>query len=337
MVDKEIIVQNLALELTRKCNLNCTHCLRGKPQEKVMSDRVIERIFEDIDGVYNLQFSGGETSLAVDKLKKVIEEIKKNNVIVRSAAIFTNAVNISDEYIETLLELKKLIEEINKKDSQFVDKFDYNHRGLIKRFSEDYPLQVIVSLDQFHLDAIDRCSQRQVVKDNIEKLIRNFPVEIDKICNYTIYDEGNGKFIVGIHKSNVPLQKYAGLFWEMKEGYRDLLMIGPIINISYDGKIIEPNKSYDHCDTYGIGNINEESFYSMLKKLQQSKKFKLSKSIEELYKKYHDIGHEVNTTTKMNKKMMKFYKKEKVVKDYSYLQENSIPNYDEIVFAKSKR
>ena len=63
-----MIVQNLSLELTRKCNLNCRHCMRGESQNLTMDDEVIERIFKDINGVYSLQFGGGETSLVVDRL-----------------------------------------------------------------------------------------------------------------------------------------------------------------------------------------------------------------------------------------------------------------------------
>ena len=35
-------IQNLALIVTEKCNLNCAHCLRGGCSDKVMSDEVIK-------------------------------------------------------------------------------------------------------------------------------------------------------------------------------------------------------------------------------------------------------------------------------------------------------
>ena len=58
-----IIVQNLALELTRKCNLNCEHCARGCAENKEMADETIERVFEEIDGMVGLEFIGGESQI----------------------------------------------------------------------------------------------------------------------------------------------------------------------------------------------------------------------------------------------------------------------------------
>jgi len=207
----EMIVQNLSLELTRKCNLNCRHCMRGESQNLTMDDEVIERIFKDINGVYSLQFGGGETSLVVDRLKKVVETIKKNNTTIRSSLVFTNALNISDEYIETLKELKAHIEQTNRRDWEnhsFDDDFDYEYKGLATRMSEKYPLIIVVSLDKYHLESIDNLSSREVVKNNIDKLIKEFPVEIDKICNFLIYNEGKGKNLQGAYKTKVPLQQY---------------------------------------------------------------------------------------------------------------------------------
>lgn len=330
MKDKEIIIQNLALELTRRCNLNCAHCMRGEIQNKVMDDRTIERVFEDIDGVYNLQFAGGETSLALDRLKKVLQEIKKNKTIVRSFVIFTNAVNISNEYIELLEEFKNYIKENNINDERFNDSFNYEYRGLIKRFSNEYPLQIVVSLDKYHLQSIDNLTSREKVKQNIEKLLEHFPVEIDKICNYSLYNEGNARNISSSFKEASPTQKYSGIYWKGTEGSRDLVMIGPIVTISHDGRIIDANKEYDYCDSTAIGCIHEESFYAMLKKLQAKKKFKLCKSIDELYKKYDDIMHETTTSSRSLRHMIKFYKKARITQDYSYFLDETKPNYDEL-------
>ncbi len=66
-------------------------------------------------------------------------------------------------------------------------------------------------------------------------------------------------------------QKYSGIYLSRKGETKDLVMIGPIITISCEGKIIEANKDYEYCDSNAIGNIHEESFYSMLKKLQMKK------------------------------------------------------------------
>ena len=35
---------NLMLEVTRKCNLTCSHCMRGNPQNLEMSDEILEKV-----------------------------------------------------------------------------------------------------------------------------------------------------------------------------------------------------------------------------------------------------------------------------------------------------
>jgi len=333
--DKEIIVQNLTLELTRKCNLNCGHCMRGDMQNLSMSDEVIERVFEDIDGAFSLQFSGGESSLAVDRLQKVVEVIKEKKTKIRSVLIFTNAVNISEQYIKCLEELRAYCLELNERDER--NDFNNDKVGLVERLSkENYPLSVVVSLDKYHLASIDQLYKRKEVARNIDKLIKLFPVEIDKLCSYMIYAEGRGKNIKGCYKIKPFDTEYTGIYLRGEDGYRDLCMIGPVLNISYDGKIVDGNRSYMLEDKGAVGDITTEDFYSMLKKLQKEKGFKLSRSIDDMYKKFDVIIHKSITTTKEIRKMEAFNFKHKLHPDYSYLREGKVPNYEELKQSKEK-
>ena len=72
---QSIAVENLALELTRKCNLHCGHCLRGQCEDKEMSDETLDRIFEEISMVGLLNFIGGESSLATNRINQLVETI----------------------------------------------------------------------------------------------------------------------------------------------------------------------------------------------------------------------------------------------------------------------
>ncbi len=325
MKDKEIIVQNLALELTRRCNLNCAHCARGDCQNKDMDDKTIERVFEDIDDIVCLQFTGGETSLAVPKVKKVLEEINKNKTKVHSAVIFTNAVDISDEYINCLKELQQYCEKSNKESINPID-VECGAKGIVPRKGHEYSMRVIISLDKYHLNAIDQLSSRKQVKRNVEKLVNNFAVEIDKLCSYTVFNDGRAKNLQYIYKEETPNTEYAALYWRMKEGYKDLCMIGPIVQITFDGKIGDCNKTYEDMDKIAIGNINEENIYSMFKKLQQDKKFKLTKTMQKLNQKFTAILNNYCATFEVFKRIRKFYKKHFISPDYSYFFDQT-PGY----------
>ena len=54
MKKPRIAVENLAIELTRKCNLKCNHCMRGNAENKEISDKILDRIFEGKGGIRKL-------------------------------------------------------------------------------------------------------------------------------------------------------------------------------------------------------------------------------------------------------------------------------------------
>ena len=42
---------NLALEVTRRCNLRCKHCMRGEPQDLDMSDEVLDKVINQFSSL----------------------------------------------------------------------------------------------------------------------------------------------------------------------------------------------------------------------------------------------------------------------------------------------
>lgn len=80
MNNKKLKLQNLAIELTKRCNLDCAHCLKGESQKVDISKETIDNIFSQIDSIGRLFLTGGEPTLASDALENIIESIKKYNV-----------------------------------------------------------------------------------------------------------------------------------------------------------------------------------------------------------------------------------------------------------------
>ena len=63
---------NLILEVTRKCNMSCPHCLRGPAQRIDMAPEIINEVTTATDWIASLSISGGEPSLggkAIDHLR----------------------------------------------------------------------------------------------------------------------------------------------------------------------------------------------------------------------------------------------------------------------------
>lgn len=56
-----IILEDLAIETTRRCNLKCDHCMRGVSQNIDLTPEIIDYILEndEIKRINHICFSGG--------------------------------------------------------------------------------------------------------------------------------------------------------------------------------------------------------------------------------------------------------------------------------------
>ena len=60
--------KNLMLEITRQCGMNCDHCMRGEAEDVDMEYDVIYTICEKATHIEQLSITGGEPSLAPEKI-----------------------------------------------------------------------------------------------------------------------------------------------------------------------------------------------------------------------------------------------------------------------------
>lgn len=80
----------LMIEITRKCNLQCAHCLRGDAQNITMSKEVIDKIFEDAADCKQLLFTGGEPLLALDEIEYFVDKVIANDWTTSNIAVTIN-------------------------------------------------------------------------------------------------------------------------------------------------------------------------------------------------------------------------------------------------------
>ena len=72
--------KNLMLEVTRKCNMRCAHCMRGEQQEETMSSDTIQRLLEYVYGIEQLSITGGEPSLVPDTIRWLAYFVKSRDI-----------------------------------------------------------------------------------------------------------------------------------------------------------------------------------------------------------------------------------------------------------------
>ena len=98
-------VGNMSLELTRRCNMACEHCLRGDAQNVDITEDTIRTVLKQIESINSLCLTGGEIALVPHLITVAADCIRDFGVTVGCVDITTNAAIASDEFILSLVNL----------------------------------------------------------------------------------------------------------------------------------------------------------------------------------------------------------------------------------------
>lgn len=108
---ESIGIYNLIVEVTRRCNISCNHCLRGNPLNMDMLDTNFECLCQQVNYITNLTITGGEPSLNVGGINDIIRILEQYSVRIGCFYIATNGVSISEEFVIACLKLYNLSDE----------------------------------------------------------------------------------------------------------------------------------------------------------------------------------------------------------------------------------
>jgi len=97
-------VRDLMIEVTRRCQFQCSHCLRGKAQNKTIDIKHIHSLIDQVSSIGTITFTGGEPSLNVKAIKETLIRCRQNNVDVGSFYIATNGAKITEEFVVACLQ-----------------------------------------------------------------------------------------------------------------------------------------------------------------------------------------------------------------------------------------
>ena len=107
-------IHNLLIETTRRCNMNCAHCMRGEPQKKLkMCREHLYNFLSKVDSIGCVTFTGGEPSLpsGMDSIELFLEFAYMFNIEVYSFFIVTNGKRITERFTELIRKLYWLCED----------------------------------------------------------------------------------------------------------------------------------------------------------------------------------------------------------------------------------
>lgn len=108
LLNPKEVIDNVLLEVTERCNLNCTHCMEGgSKNESEMSLEDIKKVIDQLRmlGVFRLVLTGGEPFMRDD----IVEILEKCNNSFMKAIVFTNGLLITDEIINKIKDMNIMI------------------------------------------------------------------------------------------------------------------------------------------------------------------------------------------------------------------------------------
>ena len=138
---KKILYRHAILEITRRCQLKCAHCLRGDAQNLDMSEEIIDAFLEQTAGIERLFFTGGEPTLAVDKMRYVLDQMIDRNIPLYAMEYFTNGVEFPENIEDFLIRAHEYITTCRENTYIF---------NLDPKMKLEPKISVGISLDNFH-------------------------------------------------------------------------------------------------------------------------------------------------------------------------------------------
>lgn len=231
-------INELVIEITRRCNIQCMHCLRGPAQKVDIDNKTIDKLLEGITSISCVTFTGGEPSLAVSKIKYFTKRVKELGIEVHSFYVITNGKVASVALAHALMDLYA-----------YCNPFD----------QEDFMGGLCISQDQYHREIGYEINSAK----RIYGALAFFRPDDRKMDIETPIDEGWAR-INGIgRRTERPNMNVIGLD---DDGNVD--RVEEVVYINALGDVVPScDMSYESQKVHKIGNVHDNSLAEIMKQL----------------------------------------------------------------------
>lgn len=110
-VAEKIFLPYLVLEVTRRCNMLCPHCLRGDAQDTAMSPETIDILLSQVSGIGVLTITGGEPLLAGPQIRRIVNTIINQEISIDGFYVATNGKDMNFAVINDLMRLYSICQD----------------------------------------------------------------------------------------------------------------------------------------------------------------------------------------------------------------------------------
>ena len=127
-------IDNFIIEASRKCNLQCAHCLRGAARrDNLDTDKLCEFLYQ-VSYIDLLTIGGGEPALALDVLDKIYDTIRLSDTVVGNIYVVTSGTYKTMELFEWWLHMMEICDDNEL--SKFTFSYDKWHTWALNGYQE---------------------------------------------------------------------------------------------------------------------------------------------------------------------------------------------------------
>lgn len=143
-------------EVTRRCNFQCEHCMRGDAQNVDLSETAIDNLLDQTLAMGDILFTGGEPLLALDKIEYIIDGMINRKIPFQSIQIITNGTQFSEEFYRVMRKAYAYMLSVHEK--VFGTEIKMPKRSL----------DIFISYDEFHKKFTDDMEKNlSILKENL--------------------------------------------------------------------------------------------------------------------------------------------------------------------------
>lgn len=229
MKKKRLHLNEFVVEITRKCNMKCAHCLRGDAQKRDIHKEYITKVLEDVSSIGSLTITGGEPTLNIPAIRFILNELKRLEIPVDYFYMVVNGRKTcqSIEFLHLLIEMYMYQ---NEKD-------------------ECLPM-IQMSNDKYHSHPNEQKESKEFLS-----MLSFFSCRNDEYKMSNIIAEGRGYDLGGFKSLDYSKEVYVN-------EYEDTIEVDTMIYLNAKGQICNNcDYSYETQDNLYLFDINETSFF----------------------------------------------------------------------------
>ncbi len=245
------------IELTRKCNMKCAHCLRGDAQDVDIDYKYIDELLDQTEVIGHLSITGGEPTLNLDALEYILNGLCKRGIPLLEFGLITNGLIYSERFIDLIKWCKQIIDVSCS--NCFINGEEYQSQRYLSR------CDIGISLDRYHekndicmenyqkyKEALSDCADvRKIMRGNNPKCYgRAKSLDVPMMNTDTLFDVSKKQRIELLSKDITPACPY---YEKYHMFYSDQRIICCAIYLNAVGVVSSEYGGaweYEKCDSY---------------------------------------------------------------------------------------